>query len=151
MILPEYPITAFTIGRYKNLAGPLDGVYVWELLRFTDNVDSFLKIFSEQDKFMASLFFEQQLNPMLKAYTEAKNILAIHSANEEEIVLARSNLKNICENACVTTLINLIKHIESLDIKQKNTQDNFYYTCSKLYPLLNTTSMCYSNNIQHVI
>lgn len=145
MILPEYLITEFTTGRYQRLAGPLYDVYVSELVRFTDNVVPFLNIFPEQEHFIATLFFEQQLNPMLKAYVEAKKILVTYTTNENIITDSRNTLESLCANACANNLLNLIKDIENLENNQRNLQNSFYYQCSKLYPI-----SALINNIHHI-
>jgi len=153
MILPEYLVTEFTTGRYQRLTTSLSGVYVRELVRYIDKLDAFLKMFPEQDHFIATLFFEQQLNPMLKSYTNAKAILNSYTVTEEAITNARSALKNLCDNACTNNLINQIKIIEALENNWKNLQDNFYCMCCNLYPinqLINANITTINNNIQHV-
>lgn len=158
MDLPEYLISDFLTGRYQRLASPLYGVYMRELARFTDNVDPFLKMFPVQDQFIATLFFEQQLNPMLKSYTEAKKILTSYAANETVIKTARNTLEKLCANACTNNLTMQIKNIETLENNQKNLQDSFYYKCATLYPInayINTNNTTVNanlinNNIQHL-
>ena len=155
MNVPEYLVSDFLTGRYQRLASPLYGIYVRELLRYTDTVDPFLKNFQIQDHLIATLFFEQQLNPMLKAYTETKKISDIYQINEAAITAARNTLKKLCENACVNKLTTQISAIENLEANQKKLQDNFYCASAILYPLINTNFTAanpnlINNNIQHI-
>ena len=156
MNLPEYLVTDFLVGRYERLASPLSGIYVRELVRFTDTVDTFLKIFPEKDQFIATLFFEQDLNPMLKAYTAGNKILELYIKNENEITNARNTLEKLCANSYTNSLLTHVKNIENLENNQKNLQDNFYYTCAVLYPnRINTNVTTFNpniinNNIHHI-
>ena len=154
MNLPEYLITDFLKGRYQRLSAPLYGVYLRELVRFTDTIEPFLKLFSDKDHFIATLFFEQELNPMLKAYTAGKKLLELYTKNENEIANARKTLETLCANSYTNNLFTHVKNIENLENNQKNLQDNFYCTCAILYPnLINTNFTAINpniNNIQHI-
>ena len=155
MNVPEYLVSDFLKGRYQRLTSPLHGIYVRELVRYTDTVDPFLKMFEVQDHLIATLFFEQQLNPMLKAYTQTRKISDLYQINESAITAARITLKKLCENACVDKLIAQINAIENLEANQKKLQDNFYCASAILYPMINTNYTAanpnlINNNIQHI-
>ena len=81
MIIPDYCVTDVLSGRDMRLAPTLAGIRVRELLRFTDDCANFIKLFPLQDQLIATLFHEQQLNPMLKAYKESNNLILLKREN----------------------------------------------------------------------
>ena len=151
MNLPEYCICDFLIGRFTRLAPSLTDVYVKELVRFTDDCANFVKLFPLQDQLIATLFHEQQLNPMLKAYKEAQELLTSYrdscTANHKK----RTNLQELSANGLSKDLANLVCEIRALEEKQNNLLNTFYTKCNALYPpniIINNATTFY-NNIQH--
>ena len=145
MNLPNFCVTDFLTGRYKRLAPTLVGVRVKELLRFTDDCANFVALFSLQDQFVATLFHEQQLNPMLNAYKEAQTLLTSYQNTAETICQKRKSLANLCTNGSASSLADLACEIRTLEENQHNLMNNFHQKCSNLYP-----SNIINNNIQHI-
>ena len=148
--IPDFPVTDFLTGRYARLRPTLTGVRVSELLRFTDTVDSFLRLFPEQDRFVATLFHEQELNPMLKSYAEAQTLRFSCLDIAVSIRDKRGELANLISNNKNATTAALTAHINEiavLETKQKNLHDHFYGKCSNLYPLNSIVNNWINHNI----
>ena len=148
MIIPDICVTDFLTNRDMRLAPTLAGVRVRELLRFTDACDKFIKLFPLQYQFIATLFHEQQLDPMLKAYKEAEKILTSYQNVKNTIRQKRKDLENLCMNGSVTCLSSLACEIQTLEENQKNLSTNFHEKCSNLYPS-NIINNYINNTIQH--
>jgi hypothetical protein len=143
MILPDYHVTDFLTNRDTRLAPSLTGIYVRELARFTDDCHNFIKLFPIQDQFIATLFHEQQLNPMLKAYTKAQALTTAYTNSCNSIRIKRKQLQNLSMNGTAKELGNLVAEIRTLEENQTTQITTFYTQCNNLYPPN-------VNNIQHI-
>ena len=78
-IVPDPVITPLFAGRYARLAYTLQDVTLSELLRIQTR-ESFTSLFSLQDQFIASLFWDKVLQPVAVAY---------HACHRQQALLQR--------------------------------------------------------------
>jgi hypothetical protein len=113
-IVPDPVITPLFIGRYARLAYTLQDVTLSELLRIQSR-EAFTSLFSQQDQFIASIFWDKVIQPVVAAY---------HACQRQQVFLQKLHVDlDALQNAFAAHVRNTTSQINEESLRNIRRQE----------------------------